>query len=86
MDGTVNFNRTWDSYKKGFGTTDTEYWLGNDLIHLMTVNKDQKLKVEIEHGGLTAYADYSEFWISDESSKYTLHVGGFTNGQNKPGK
>ena len=27
-DGSVNFTRSWDIYKKGFGRSDGEYWLG----------------------------------------------------------
>ena len=28
MDGSVNFYRPWDHYKKGFGNAAGEYWLG----------------------------------------------------------
>ncbi|XP_050983082.1 microfibril-associated glycoprotein 4-like [Labeo rohita] len=28
MDGEVNFFRPWESYKKGFGNKEGEYWLG----------------------------------------------------------
>lgn len=28
MSGSVNFNRTWLTYKKGFGQADGDYWLG----------------------------------------------------------
>ena len=27
-DGSVNFTRSWDIYKSGFGRSDGEYWLG----------------------------------------------------------
>ena len=36
MDGTVNFYRTWDHYKKGFGNKDGEYWLGKAVSTHLT--------------------------------------------------
>ncbi len=28
MDGSVNFYRPWNQYKKGFGNVESEYWMG----------------------------------------------------------
>lgn len=28
IDGSVDFNRSWQTYKEGFGQADGEYWLG----------------------------------------------------------
>ncbi len=36
MDGSVDFYRTWDEYKFGFGNLQGEFWLGNDHIHKIT--------------------------------------------------
>lgn len=30
MDGSVDFYRSWETYKKGFGKADGEYWLGKN--------------------------------------------------------
>ncbi|XP_067863079.1 ficolin-1-B-like isoform X2 [Heptranchias perlo] len=40
MDGSVNFYRDWNSYKKGFGNQLSEFWLGNDKIHMLTKTGD----------------------------------------------
>ncbi|ETE57238.1 hypothetical protein L345_17049, partial [Ophiophagus hannah] len=40
QDGSVNFYRNWESYKKGFGRQGSEFWLGNDKIHLLTGSGD----------------------------------------------
>ena len=85
-DGSVDFYRNWADYKAGFGNLNREFWLGNDNIHLLTKNDDQKLKVELRSpNGEFAYADYDEFWVDEETSKYKLHVSGFS-GTNSPGK
>ncbi|XP_043913760.1 ficolin-1-like isoform X2 [Protopterus annectens] len=36
IDGSVDFFRDWNSYKKGFGYKQTEFWLGNDNICKLT--------------------------------------------------
>ena len=45
FDGSVNFYRGWDSYKKGFGKSSGEYWLGNDVIHALTDRGNHRLKL-----------------------------------------
>ncbi|XP_076838984.1 fibrinogen alpha chain [Brachyhypopomus gauderio] len=62
-DGSVNFNRTWQEYRAGFGKVDGrgrgEVWLGNHVLHLLTQN-DSVLRVELQDWqGNEAYAEYS---------------------------
>ncbi|XP_029468225.1 fibrinogen alpha chain-like [Rhinatrema bivittatum] len=76
-DGSVNFNRTWQDYKKGFGSLDAkgkgEFWLGNEYIHLLS-QKDTVLRVELEDwAGEGAYAEYS-MQVRPESEGYALKV------------
>ncbi|KAM7168637.1 fibrinogen alpha chain [Macrochelys suwanniensis] len=80
LDGSVNFNRTWQDYKKGFGSMDDkgkgEFWLGNENIHLLT-QKDTVLRVELaDWAGNEAYAEYN-IHVGSESEGYVLSVSAY---------
>ena len=48
MDGSVDFHRTWNEYKQGFGNLVGEFWLGLDKINRLTRNKTKnKLRVDL---------------------------------------
>ncbi|MBN3287545.1 FIBA protein, partial [Polyodon spathula] len=77
MDGSVNFNRTWEEYKMGFGSTNEqgqgELWLGNKYIHLLT-QKESILRVELEDWeGHSTDAEYL-VEVGPESEGYRLKV------------
>ncbi|XP_044193608.1 microfibril-associated glycoprotein 4-like [Thunnus albacares] len=81
MDGSVNFYRPWDQYKKGFGIAAGEYWLGLENLFHLTVRKTVELLVEMEDfSGNKVSARYSSFSIDPESYGYKLYVSGFTDG------
>ncbi|XP_041251641.1 fibrinogen alpha chain [Onychostruthus taczanowskii] len=80
MDGSVNFNRTWQDYKKGFGSVDGrgrgEFWLGNENLHLLTQN-DTVLRVELEDwDGNAVFAEYL-MQVGSEAEGYTLAVSSY---------
>lgn len=75
-DGSVNFFRNWDNYRKGFGNIDGEHWLGLDNIHNLAKQGDYKLMVELEDWtGKKVYAEYSSFRLESESEGYRLRLG-----------
>ena len=56
-DGSVDFYRGWDEYKRGFGDLKGEFWLGLDKIHHLTKSSSNKLRVVLEDSdGKTAFA------------------------------
>ena len=79
LDGSVDFFRNWDDYKKGFGNLDGEFWLGLDKIHRLTVSCNSKLRVDFEDNlGNSAFADYSFFTVASEEAKYQLSLGRYS--------
>ncbi|XP_013421002.1 fibrinogen C domain-containing protein 1-A-like [Lingula anatina] len=79
MDGSVDFYRDWNDYKRGFGNLSGEHWLGNDKIHLLTSQDNYELRVDMEDtAGIWAYAHYSDFSILSETSNYQLMVGTYS--------
>ena len=78
LDGSVDFYRGWDDYKRGFGNLHGEFWLGMDKIHRLTKEKN-RLRVELEDtNGKRAYAEYSFFAVGNEGSKYKLSLGSYS--------
>lgn len=80
FDGLIDFFRTWVEYRNGFGSVDSEHWLGNNFIHHIT--QDNKYELKIELTGFKdrefAAAKYSFFRIGSEDEKYKLYVSNFT--------
>nr|XP_017530417.2 fibrinogen alpha chain [Manis javanica] len=77
MDGSLNFNRTWQDYKRGFGSLNDkgegEFWLGNEYLHLLTL-RGSVLRVELEDwAGNGAYAEY-HLRVGSEVEGYPLQV------------
>ena len=75
-DGSVNFTRTWDDYKRGFGFVGGEFWLGNDNLHDITNQKSYELRVEVEFwDGSQVITNVNHIRVADESAKYELYLG-----------
>ncbi|XP_053544932.1 fibroleukin-like [Bombina bombina] len=73
QDGTVDFNRTWQDYKLGFGSLQGEHWLGNENLHSLTRLGQHILRIELEDWyGVKRYAIYKKFKVASEQNKYKL--------------
>ncbi|KAG9477668.1 hypothetical protein GDO78_012920 [Eleutherodactylus coqui] len=80
-DGTVDFLRDWKSYKNGFGSHLSEFWLGNENIHKITSSGTWELHVDLQDFNATnSFAKYSSFKIMGETEKYKLVLGSFIGG------
>ncbi|XP_078662078.1 fibrinogen-like protein 1 [Branchiostoma floridae x Branchiostoma belcheri] len=79
FNGSVPFNRNWEEYKHGFGNKNGEYWLGNENIHLLTAQKNYKLRIDMQGwDGQWRYAQYDTFRVSGESDGYRLQISGYS--------
>ena len=78
--GAVDFFRTWDDYKRGFGNMKGEFWLGLDKIHRLTAaSNNNKLRVNLEDfHGETAFTEFSSFSVASENPKYRLSLGSYS--------
>uniref|UniRef100_A0A3Q2YSG0 Angiopoietin-related protein 4-like n=1 Tax=Hippocampus comes TaxID=109280 RepID=A0A3Q2YSG0_HIPCM len=47
LDGSENFNHLWESYQKGFGSLNGEFWLGLENIHTISEQGQYLLQVEL---------------------------------------
>ena len=39
--------RTWNEYRRGFGSLNGELWLGNDMIHALTDYTAQEMRIDM---------------------------------------
>ena len=78
-DSSVNFNRNWIDYEKGFGNLTTEFWYGLAAIHCLTQRGHWEMRVDYQKNGKTwSYLHYNQFSVGSASEEYPLTVGGFT--------
>ncbi|KAJ3585416.1 hypothetical protein NHX12_014135 [Muraenolepis orangiensis] len=90
MDGSVDFGRRWDDYRRGFGNiafdvgkghceTPGEYWLGNDHISHLTKMGPTEVLIEMEDWSRNkVHATYRKFTIQSESGNYVMSVEGYS--------
>ncbi|CAM5102654.1 unnamed protein product [Natator depressus] len=81
VDGSVDFYRDWNTYKRGFGSQLSEFWLGNDNIHLLTSLGPNELRVDLrDFDNKYEFAIFSSFKVTGETETYRLIIGPFVNG------
>ncbi|KAI8512825.1 hypothetical protein Bbelb_094640 [Branchiostoma belcheri] len=76
FDGSVSFDKSWRDYRDGFGDVRGEFWLGLEAIHQIVSRETHDLRVELgDWQKREAYAQYSQFNLSNETSGYKLGLG-----------
>uniref|UniRef100_H2LW76 Fibrinogen C-terminal domain-containing protein n=2 Tax=Oryzias latipes TaxID=8090 RepID=H2LW76_ORYLA len=86
-DGSVDFRRDWVQYKEGFGYLSpddtTEFWLGNEKIHQLTISTTIPVVLRIElvdWEGNKKHADYAMFRVGSAEDNYRLMYGYYFGG------
>ena len=80
-DSSVNFNKNWADYEKGFGNLTTEFWYGLEEMHCLTQRGQWEMRVDYQKNDKTwAYLYYNQFSVGSASEEYPLTVGGYSGG------
>lgn len=77
------FAKPWLDYVNGFGSTDTNFWIGLSAIRTMVQNEEMKLRIEANVLGqrrLLYFIEYDSFYIDAENKHFRLKVGKKTSG------
>ncbi|KAM4738943.1 angiopoietin-related protein 4-like [Anableps anableps] len=74
QDGSQNFNQLWESYRKGFGNLNGEFWLGLDHIHSISKQGQYILEVELSDKAGQRQAARYRFQVDGEERKFALHL------------
>ena len=73
----TSFARDWADYRNGFGSMETDLWLGLEAMHQITTKQPHKIRIHMIADNGTAYvAEYSSFKLESEADNYRLRVSG----------
>ena len=78
-DGSVDFNRSWSDYEKGFGDLNGEFWYGLKNMNCLTQTGQWELRIDFEFQNKTrSYLHYNVFKVGSATDEYPLTISGFT--------
>uniref|UniRef100_A0A8C8BL99 Fibrinogen C-terminal domain-containing protein n=1 Tax=Otus sunia TaxID=257818 RepID=A0A8C8BL99_9STRI len=78
-DTAVTWAESWSTYKYGFGSVHSEYWLGTEYIHQISKQKVYQVRFVIQDStGKINFSDYNLFSVEDESHGYRLRLGAYS--------
>ncbi|XP_068151481.1 angiopoietin-related protein 4-like [Drosophila tropicalis] len=74
LDGSVNFYRDWNDYRKGFGDLSGEFFIGLDKLHRMTSNEPHEFLIYYQRftNDISRYYRFDTFLIGNETEEYLL--------------
>eukprot|EP00064_Thunnus_orientalis_P015011 superscaffoldBa00002706_g15060 len=78
VDGSVDFDQTWENYEKGFGDLEKDFWLGLKKIHSLTQQGVYILRIDVEDWKEEKHWAEYRFSLEGPSNHYTLHLSNFS--------
>ena len=74
IDGSVDFNQDWETFKDGFGNVYTEYWLGNEIVHQYTTQQPTEALMEaFDFDNVRAAVKITNLAVKSETLKYEIN-------------
>ncbi|KAJ3599219.1 hypothetical protein NHX12_033182 [Muraenolepis orangiensis] len=74
VDGSVDFDQSWEKYEIGFGDLEKEYWLGLRKIHTLAMQRESVLRVElVDSRDERRWAEY-QFLLGGPTLNYALYI------------
>ncbi|XP_076156161.1 fibrinogen-like protein 1-like protein [Alosa pseudoharengus] len=79
VNSSVDFDRTWEEYKRGFGSLSANHWLGNQHLHQLTAGLVRyKLGIKlVDKDAVTRFGEYDPVLVEGEDTQYRLRLGLF---------
>ncbi|NXG74039.1 ANGL3 protein, partial [Baryphthengus martii] len=74
VDGSLDFNQTWDTYTNGFGDLNEEFWLGLKKIYSITQQGDYILRIELQDWKDNKRHIQYAFSLGGPETDYTLQL------------
>ncbi|XP_051929414.1 angiopoietin-related protein 3 [Hippocampus zosterae] len=78
IDGSVDFDQTWEKYEKGFGDLEKDFWLGLKKIHSIIQQGLYILKIDLEDWKEEKHWAEYHFSLDDATEHYALHLRHFS--------
>ncbi|XP_028987938.1 angiopoietin-related protein 4 [Betta splendens] len=73
-DGSVDFDRLWEAYEKGFGSLKGEFWLGLEKIHSIARNGGYVLNIKLSDWADDLVSLSLPFQLGGEDTRYSLQI------------
>nr|XP_019953953.1 PREDICTED: angiopoietin-related protein 3 isoform X2 [Paralichthys olivaceus] len=78
IDGSVDFDQTWEKYEGGFGDLEKDFWLGLKKIHSLAQQGVYVLRIDLEDWKEEKHWAEYRFSLDGASKDYTIHVSHFS--------
>lgn len=77
IEGSVDFYRGWDDYKRGFGNLNGEFWLGLDKVHRLTKERSMLERLEWKDSARWVRLLWCSEWEADQIQTEPWNILGY---------